>query len=102
MAPQPAPAHPWLTRIQQVVFSSCFPLPVPVELDLHAAVLVRVDLFPPGSGDDGGLGAVNHGFRGLHGGPVGHVMGDTHKFVLIGKIRTWGSPSRARVNAGTG
>ena len=37
---------------------------VPVELDLHAAVLVGVDLFAAGSDDDRGLAALHEGLRG--------------------------------------
>jgi len=41
--PQFFPAQSCETRIQQELFSSDLPSPIPVKLDFHTAVFVRVD-----------------------------------------------------------
>lgn len=44
-----------------------------MELDFDAAVLVAVDFFTFGAGDQGGLAAEDAGFRVFEGGAVEHV-----------------------------
>src|SRR5690554_3714715 len=55
---------------------------VPGESDLHPAALTRVDFRPLGTGNDGHLGAVHHGFMFTQGAP-GFVGGDRTEIVVI-------------------
>ena len=59
MNPHFFPAHVLDTRTQHELFSSFFPCAVPVELHLHAAVLVDEDLLAARSDDDAPSASVH-------------------------------------------
>src|SRR5262249_28155887 len=59
------------------------PLAVPVELDLHPAVLVGEDLLAGWPDHDGGLGPLAHGLRGGPGGTVRRSGGDAFESVAV-------------------
>jgi hypothetical protein len=70
--PKPAPAQPWLTRIQHEEPSSFFPRD-PRELDAHTTELVRVDLLAPGAPPPARSERSAQRLRRLHRRPVGHL-----------------------------
>ena len=61
--PQPCPAQGCETRIQQELFSFLLAFAIPVELHLHPAVLIRVNLFAPRPDDHGRLAALHERLR---------------------------------------